>query len=154
MTALVVVLASVAIERVGPSLGGVIIGLPMTAGPGYVLLVMSTGDAFIAESALFSFKATLAVLAFLSAYIVVAPCFGTLATIAISMAAWLAAAVWVETTGLPLWLTLLINAGAYAAALPFLKGRANAYGSDWPSLTRSQPFGEAKPGRNRRDLPF
>lgn len=48
--ALIVVLASVAVERAGPLLGGLMASLPVSAGPAYVFLATEHGAAFIATS--------------------------------------------------------------------------------------------------------
>src|SRR5271165_3385209 len=58
-TALIVVLASVAAEAAGPFWGGLIISLPIAAGPAYVMLSLQHDAAFIAASALGSFTAWL-----------------------------------------------------------------------------------------------
>ncbi len=66
-SALVVVAATVAAEAAGPFWGGLIVSLPIGAGPAYVMLAMQHDAAFIATSALGSFAANAATFVFLSA---------------------------------------------------------------------------------------
>lgn len=59
-SALVVVVATVAAEAAGPFWGGLIVSLPIGAGPAYVMLALQHDAAFIASSALGSFASNAA----------------------------------------------------------------------------------------------
>ena len=50
-TALVVLLATLAAERAGPFVGALIVALPISAGPAYVIVAMEHDAAFVAASA-------------------------------------------------------------------------------------------------------
>lgn len=66
VSAFVVVAATVAAEAAGPFWGGVIVSLPIGAGPAYVMLALQHDAAFIAESALGSFAVNAATFVFLA----------------------------------------------------------------------------------------
>ena len=51
MTAAIVVVASVAVERSGPFIGALIAALPTAAGAAYIILALEHTPAFIAASA-------------------------------------------------------------------------------------------------------
>ncbi len=67
VTALVVVGATVAAEVAGPFWGGLIVSLPVAAGPAYVMLALQHDAAFIAASALNSLAVNAASFVFLAA---------------------------------------------------------------------------------------
>jgi uncharacterized membrane protein (GlpM family) len=66
-SAFVVVAATVAAETAGPFWGGLIVSLPIGAGPAYVMLALQHDAAFIAASALGSFATNAATFVFLAA---------------------------------------------------------------------------------------
>lgn len=67
VSAFVVVAATVAAEAAGPFWGGLIVSLPIGAGPAYVMLALQHDAAFIAASALGSFAVNAATFVFLAA---------------------------------------------------------------------------------------
>lgn len=93
LSAVVVVTASLAIERVGPMVGAMIASLPISAGPAYVFLAMEHGPAFIKLSTVASFPAMIATAVFQLAYVKLAQRFRTAFSLAGTFAAW-AAAIW------------------------------------------------------------
>ncbi len=68
ITAAVVVIASLLIERSGPLLGAMIATLPISAGPAYVFLAIEHGPAFVQASALASLPANCATALFILSY--------------------------------------------------------------------------------------
>lgn len=66
VSAFVVVVASVAAEALGPFWGGLIVSLPIGAGPAYAMLSLQHNASFIAESALGSFAVNAATFVFLT----------------------------------------------------------------------------------------
>jgi hypothetical protein len=72
-TALVVVGATVAAEVAGPFWGGLIVSLPVAAGPAYVMLALQHDAPFIAASALNSLAVNAASFVFLAALALLAP---------------------------------------------------------------------------------
>jgi len=85
----VVILAALTAERAGPFLGALIVCLPVSAGPSYVLLALQADDRFIAASALASAAAVAATDVFLLAYIFLAPHAGVLASLGGGLLVWL-----------------------------------------------------------------
>jgi uncharacterized membrane protein (GlpM family) len=67
VSAFVVVAATVAAEAAGPFWGGLIVSLPIGAGPAYAMLALQHGATFIAASALGSFAVNAATFVFLAA---------------------------------------------------------------------------------------
>lgn len=91
-TVLVITAATLVAERSGPFWGGIVAGLPVVAGPFYVLLALQTDAAFIARSALSSFAAISAIGVFLLVLIRLAPRCRLAPALAMAIGAWLAAA--------------------------------------------------------------
>jgi len=67
-TSLVLLLASLAAERAGVLIAGLIITLPLNAGPGFFFVARDVDAEFLAQGALVSFTATLAVHAYITGY--------------------------------------------------------------------------------------
>src|SRR6476660_8709106 len=67
VSAFVVVAATVAAEAAGPFWGGLIVSLPIGAGPAYAMLALQHDATFIAASALGSFAVNAATFVFLAA---------------------------------------------------------------------------------------
>ncbi|MBL8669321.1 MAG: hypothetical protein JNK11_01600 [Alphaproteobacteria bacterium] len=93
VTAALVVSASVAAERSGPFLGGIIISLPVSAGPGFVFLALKSDDAFVAASALNGLASQGATCAFILAFTQLATRINPLAALLAGSLAWLAVAL-------------------------------------------------------------
>jgi hypothetical protein len=117
ITAVTVVAASVAAERAGPIVGGIIVALPVSAGPGYVFLARQASDAFIARSALYTLAITAATALFLAAYVKVAPYLGAIASVAVALLPWLACAVLLQLLDLAWWSAAGLNLIAFPFAL-------------------------------------
>ena len=90
-SALIVVLASVAAEAAGPFWGGLIISLPISAGPAYVMLALQHDAAFIADGALSSLAANAATFVLLTAIALLAPRYRRATVMSGALAAWLIA---------------------------------------------------------------
>jgi hypothetical protein len=93
LSAIVVVTASLTIERVGPMVGAMIASLPISAGPAYVFLAMEHGPAFIEASTVASFPGVIATAAFQLAYVKLAQRWRMVPALAGTLAAW-AVAIW------------------------------------------------------------
>jgi hypothetical protein len=135
VTAATVVAASVAAERAGPVVGGVIVALPVSAGPGYVFLARQASDAFIARSALYTLAITAATALLLAVYVRVAPRLGAVASVAVALLPWFAGAItlqWLDLSwgsalgfnlvAFPLAIFLTRDSTATEAALPRIAG--------------------------------
>jgi uncharacterized membrane protein (GlpM family) len=92
MTATIVVIASVAVERSGPFIGALIASLPTAAGAAYIILAIEHPPAFIAASAVGSLAAGTAVSVFALAYAVLAQRHGIIVSIGLATLVWFAAA--------------------------------------------------------------
>ena len=97
MTATIVVIASVAVERSGPFIGALIAALPTAAGAAYIILALEHPPAFIAASAIGSLAADAAVAIFALAYAVLAQRHGIVLSLAVATLIWFAAAAALAT---------------------------------------------------------
>ena len=130
-SALVVVAATVAAEAAGPFWGGLIVSLPIGAGPAYVMLALQHDAAFIAVSALGSFAVNAATFVFLAALGLLATrvhwgwalagglCAWTASVLLIRQVEWdavSASLLNIATIAVSLWLTRSMGRGAGGAA--------------------------------------
>ncbi len=121
VTALVAVGISVAIENSGPVVGGVLMGLPITAGPGYVFLALQSTPGFVAQSALSSFAIVSANIAYVVIFVLVAKHARRLATTLACLAGWLVCAVVVREAPSPLWVGLALNSALFVVSIPLIR---------------------------------
>jgi uncharacterized membrane protein (GlpM family) len=91
MTAAIVVIASVAVERSGPFIGALIAALPTAAGAAYIILAMEHPPDFIAASAIGSVAVGAAVSIFAAVYAVLAQRHGLVPCLGVSIVVWFAA---------------------------------------------------------------
>ena len=92
LTAVVVVVTSVVVERTGPFIGALIAALPTAAGAAYVILAIQHPPSFIAASAIGSITVSAAVSVFSAVYIILAQRHGVLLSLGVSLAIWFALA--------------------------------------------------------------
>jgi hypothetical protein len=90
LTAIVVVITSVAVERTGPFIGALIAALPTAAGAAYVILAIEHPPGFIATSAIGSLATSAAVSIFSAVYIILAQRRGLLLSLGVALAIWFA----------------------------------------------------------------
>jgi len=98
-TAAVVVGITIAVERLGPAIGGVLGGLPIVIGPGFYFLMLEQSTEFTIGAAISSLIALTASQAFLMGYIAVAR--QSRAAIFVASLCWLLAALlltWVRSS--------------------------------------------------------
>jgi hypothetical protein len=117
ITAATVVAASVAAERAGPVIGGIIVALPVSAGPGYVFLAQQASDAFIARSALYSLAMTAATALYLAIYVRIAPYLGALGSVALALVPWVIIAALLQRVELTWWIAVILNLVAFPFGL-------------------------------------
>jgi len=128
-------------EVLGPFWGGLIISLPISAGPTYVFLSMRHGPDFVAASALSSFAANAATTLFLIVYGVLARRMSAWPCLVVAVLAWLAGSL---ATHLVMWTpatAFVLNLALYAAGFALLD---TSQGTD----ARTAP----RPRRRRFDL--
>ena len=89
VTAITVIAAAIAAEKSGPFWGGLVIGLPTSAGPAYVMLAIEYDDAFLAISALNSLAGNTGAVVFLVILTYAAPRLSVVTTLALATGVWL-----------------------------------------------------------------
>jgi len=92
MTAIVVVITSVAVERSGAFVGALVAALPTAAGAAYIILAIEHPPSFIAASAIGSAATSAAVSIFCLTYAALAQRRGLLMSVGVSLAVWFAVA--------------------------------------------------------------
>jgi uncharacterized membrane protein (GlpM family) len=118
MTAAVVVVTSVAVERSGPFVGALIGALPTAAGAAYTILALEHPPAFIAASAIGSVAINGAVAIFAAVYAVLAQRHGLIVSLGGAAVVWFAIAAalrLVEWTPLS---AVALNVAIYAVTIP------------------------------------
>jgi uncharacterized membrane protein (GlpM family) len=108
LTATIVVVISVVVERSGPFIGALIAALPTAAGAAYIILAFEHPPDFIAASAVGSAAAAATVSIFALIYTVLAQRHGLVLSLGVAMAVWFAAATALRLNAwTPLTATLL-----------------------------------------------
>jgi hypothetical protein len=125
-TALIVVIASVAAEAAGPFWGGLIISLPIAAGPAYVMLSLQHDAAFIAASALGSFAANAATFVLLTVIALLAPRYPRYVVIGGGLSAWLLSVLAIRAMDFSLGGAALLNLVMIVLALGLTRRAARA----------------------------
>jgi uncharacterized membrane protein len=115
--AAVVVSASVLAEAAGPFWGGLIVSLPISAGPAYVMLGLQHDAAFIAAGALGSLAANAVTILYMLAIIILAPRVRWPYTVLGALALWFAVAWLVRQMSWTLTGICLLNIVVFAAGL-------------------------------------
>jgi uncharacterized membrane protein (GlpM family) len=118
LTATVVVITSLVVERTGPFIGAMIAALPTAAGAAYVILAIEHPPAFIAASAVGSMATGAAVSIFAAVYAVLAQRRGLLVSLGVALVVWFGVvAVLRQATWTPLG-ALAFNIAVYAVTIP------------------------------------
>ena len=131
VTAAFVLLATVAAQRSGPLIGGLIATLPIAAGPAYVFLAFDHPASFIAGGALASLAINCANVIFALVYALLAQRRSLAVSLGGAFAIWLGLALSVYTFNWSFLSALIANVAAFAAALPLARPLR---------LTRMPPF--------------
>jgi len=137
--AVVVVGASVLAEAVGPFWGGLIVSLPISAGPAYVMLGLQHDAAFIAAGALGSLAANAVTLLYMLVIILLGPRLRWPLVLAIGLAAWFAVAWTVRQVAWDLAGVCLLNLAVFAITL-WLSRPARRSGAVRPKASRRRWF--------------
>ncbi len=118
MTATIVVVASVAVERSGPFIGALIAALPSAAGAAYIILAIEHPPTFIAGSAVGSLAANAAVAIFTLAYAALAQRHGIVLSLSVATLIWLVAAAGLRLVDWTPASAVALNAVVYAVTIP------------------------------------
>lgn len=141
LTATVVVITSVAVERSGPFVGALIAALPTAAGAAYIILAFEHPPGFIAASAVGSAAATAAVSIFAFVYTVLARRRGLMLSIAVAIAVWFVGAAALRLVQWTPLTAMLLNVVVFGVTVPL----------SWRYRTSGPP---AKFLRSRFDIPL
>lgn len=141
LTATVVVITSVAVERSGPFVGALIGALPTAAGAAYVILAIEQSPSFIAASAIGTIAVNAAVAIFAATYAVLAQRHGLLVSLGAATVAWFAVAYALRLVEWAPWSAAAVSAAVYAITIPL----------SWRYRTASGPVRFV---RRRFDMPL
>lgn len=120
-TVAVVLLATLIAERAGPTIGAVVVALPISAGPAYVFLAIEHDDTFIAGSALNSLAINAMVCPLLLIGAALIPRIGLVAGLAMALVPWALGAYAIMRFGVSLPGALTLNAVSFAVALVLVR---------------------------------
>lgn len=87
-TALVIIVVTLAVARLGPRLGGIIAGTPIVLGPAFFFLEQEQDAAFVAEAAVSTLHALAATLLFTLVYVLAAGRLSAGASLSLALLAW------------------------------------------------------------------
>jgi uncharacterized membrane protein (GlpM family) len=118
MTAAIVVIVSVAVERSGPFIGALIAALPTAASATYIILAIEHPPSFIAASAVGSVATGAAVSVFALTYAALAQRHGLLLSLGLSLVVWFAVAAILRMTAWTPLSALVLNAAVFAVTIP------------------------------------
>ena len=121
MTAAVVVVVSVTVERSGPFLGALIAALPTAAGAAYAILAIEHPPAFIATSAVGSIASSGGVAIFAAIYAMLAQRRGLVVSLGVALAVWFAVAALLRLVDWTAPSALALNAVIYAVTIPLCR---------------------------------
>jgi len=118
LTAIVVILTSLAVERSGPFIGALIAALPTAAGAAYVILALEHPPSFIATSVVGSAATGAAISIFAAVYAALAQRHGVVLSLAISLAVWFAITALLRTVEWTPLRAIAVNALVYSVTIP------------------------------------
>jgi uncharacterized membrane protein (GlpM family) len=118
LTATIVVVISIVVERSGPFIGALIAALPTAAGAAYIILAFEHPPDFIAASAVGSAAKTAAVSIFAFTYSVLAQRHGLLLSISVAVAVWFVAAAALRVVAWTPLTAMLLNIGVFGITVP------------------------------------
>lgn len=141
LTAFIVVVISVVVERSGPFIGALIAALPTAAAAAYIILGFEHPPAFIAASAVGSAAATAAVSVFALTYTVLAQRHGILLSLSVAIVVWFVCAAALRLVQWTPLTAALLNVIVFGMTVPL----------SWRYRTSGPP---AKFIRTRYDIPL
>jgi hypothetical protein len=115
-SAVVVVAASLLVERSGPVIGALVATLPISAGPAYAFLALDHDPAFLADSTLASLAVNVATAPYIAVYSALAQRRGLLVSLGGGLATWLALAVLLTGLELGMGTVAVLSALSYGGS--------------------------------------
>ena len=137
MTATVVVIVSIVVERSGPFVGALVAALPSAAGAAYIILALEHPPEFIAASAIGTVAAGAAVSVFALTYAALAQRRGLIVSLGVALLAWFAAAAALRSVNWTPLGAVLLDTVVIGLAMP-LSWRYRSSGS--PKLFLRRPW--------------
>jgi uncharacterized membrane protein (GlpM family) len=136
VSASVVVVATVAAEASGPFWGGLIVSLPIGAGPAYAMLSLQHNASFIAASALGSFAINAATFVFLTTLALLVTRFRWFWALGCALIAWAIAVTLIRNVQWDVAEASLLNLAVVVIALALTRGAGTDAGSRRTSAPR------------------
>lgn len=127
MTAVVVVVTSVVVERTGPFIGALIAALPTAGGAAYVILAIEHPPEFIAASAIGSVATDASVSIFCLVYAALAQRRNLVVSLSVALAVWLMCAGLFQLVHWTMVSAVILNVVVFAVTIP-LSWRYRAFG--------------------------
>ena len=118
LTATIVVIISVAVERLGPFIGSLIAALPTAAGAAYIILAFEHPPDFIAASAIGSIVSSAGVAVFALIYTVLAQRRGLIVSLGTAILVWFAIAVALRLVSWTLLGAMVFYITVFAVTIP------------------------------------
>jgi uncharacterized membrane protein (GlpM family) len=118
LTATIVVIISVVVERSGPFIGALIAALPTAASAAYIILAFEHSPDFIAASTVGSAAATAAVSIFAFTYTVLAQRHGLLLSLSVAIVVWFIGAAALRTVAWTPLTAALLNIVVFGITVP------------------------------------
>lgn len=141
----VVTVASVA-ELLGPFWGGLLVSLPVSAGPAFVMLAMEQDDAFIAEGAVGGLVANAVTQVFILVIILLGPRCRWPFVLAAALGTWLLVAGLARQAHWSLMPAIALNIVTFAVFLPLVRSTLRARALHPPGKPAASGVGAAQPG--------
>lgn len=120
-TALIVVVASLIVERSSPFIGAMVATLPISAGPAYVFLAMEHGPAFIEQASLTSLAINAVTFVFCALYAFLAQTRALPAALGAALVFWLFAAIGVVHAPWTFAAGVILNVVLFVASFLFTR---------------------------------
>ena len=117
-SAVIVVAASLLVERSGPVVGAAIATLPISAGPAFAFLAAEHGPAFVERTTVASLAVNAATIAFVIIYAILAQRRGMIISVGLGFGAWLAAAWMILNSDVTFAGAIALNVLAFAVGFP------------------------------------
>jgi len=118
LTAFIVTIISVVVERSGPFIGALIAALPTAASAAYIILAFEHSPEFIAASAVGSAAATAAVSIFAYTYTVLAQRHGLALSLSVAIVVWFIGAAALRTVTWTPLTAVLLNIAVFGITVP------------------------------------
>ena len=118
LTAFIVVVISITVERSGPFIGALIAALPTAAGAAYIILAFEHPPAFIAASAVGSAAAVAAVSVFALAYTVLAQRHGVALSVSVAIIVFFVAAAALRAVAWTPLTAFVLDVAVFGVAVP------------------------------------